>query len=55
MLEGGNVSDKEKKRQRIARMNAQNERQRRKNNSREAIDKRKAKAAWWKRQTEGGD
>jgi len=45
----------EERRKRIARMNVALERIHRKNNSREAIDKRKAKAAWWKKQAEGGD
>lgn len=38
---------------RVARMNAAIERQRRKNQSRLAIDKRKAKADWWKKKQEG--
>jgi hypothetical protein len=45
----------EDRRKRIARMNAAIERQRRKNGSRASIDKRAKKAAWWKRQAEGGD
>jgi hypothetical protein len=47
------VTDSDKERKRIARMNAAIERQRRKNQSRAAIDKRKAKEAWWKRQANG--
>lgn len=43
--------DADKKR--IARMNAQIERQRRKNQSRAAMDKRKAKDAFWKRAQDG--
>lgn len=39
--------------ERVARMNAAAERQHRKNNSRDAIDKRKAQTAWWKKKQDG--
>jgi hypothetical protein len=52
MLEGRDVS-KESEQQRIARMRAEIERQRRKNNSRDAIDKRKNKRAFWDRAKDG--
>jgi hypothetical protein len=55
MLEGGNVSDDDKERKRIARMNAAIERQRRKNQSRAAIDKRKAAEAKLRRNMNGDD